>query len=80
MKRNELSYLGNEFCIKKGHFLEQPDTTVKCYSDKFFGKYPFLQRMTILVMHGRQNTDNLHRSVRSKSCFGGPRPNDQENA
>ena len=38
MRRNELSYLANEFRIKKRHFLELPDTIVKCYSDKILGK------------------------------------------
>ena len=38
MRRNELSYLANEFRIKKRHFQELPDTIVKCYSDKFVGK------------------------------------------
>ena len=38
MRRNELSHLANEFRIKKRHFLELPDTIVKCYSDKILGK------------------------------------------
>ena len=38
MRRNVLSYLANEFRIKKRHFQELPDTTVKCYSDKFVAK------------------------------------------
>ena len=38
MKRNEHSYLGNEFRIKKRHFMELPDTIVKCYFDKFVEK------------------------------------------
>ena len=38
MGRNELSYLANEFRIKKRHFLELPDTIVKCCSDKIPGK------------------------------------------
>ena len=38
MRRNVLSYLTNEFRIKKQHFQELPDTIVRCYSDKFAGK------------------------------------------
>ena len=38
MRRNVLSYLANEFRIKKRHLQELPDTKVKCYSDKFVGK------------------------------------------
>ena len=38
MRRNVLSYLANEFRIKKRHFQELPDTIAKCYSDKFVGK------------------------------------------
>ena len=38
MRRNVLSYLANEFRIKKRHSQELPDTIVKCYPDKFVGK------------------------------------------
>ena len=38
MRRDGLSYLANEFRIKRKHFLELPETIVKCYSDKFVGK------------------------------------------
>ena len=38
IRRNDISYLGNEFRIKKWHLLEQPDAIVKCSCDKFFEK------------------------------------------
>ena len=70
MRRNELSYLANEFRIKKRHFQELPDTIVKCYSDKFVGKInPILYRITMVVRKGRENVGNLHRSVPSKKKF-----------
>ena len=75
MRRNELSYLANEFRITKRHFLELPDTIVKCYSDKILGKInPILSRITMVVKHGRQNAGNLHLSVPKKKFFWSTTP------
>ena len=64
IRRNEISYLGNEFRIKKWHLLEQPDATVKCSCGKFFGKKKlFFYKTTTGVKRERKNTDNLHRLI-----------------
>ena len=62
IRRNDISYLGNEFRIKKWHLLEQPDAIVKCSCDKFFEKKTtFFYRTTTGVKHERkQGICNFH--------------------
>lgn len=69
MRRNYLSCLTNELRIKKWHFQEQPDTIVKCYSDKFGRKHPILEKMTMAIKQRRKNTDNLLRSAPSIDLY-----------
>ena len=67
MRRTELSYLANEFCIKKQLFQELPDTIVSLEND-YGGKawetkcWQFISICTFRIF------------------FGQPRPNDHENS